>query len=249
MAIFIVDRRLPGLTLEHVAAARRALAESSRRLSAGGQSVRYVRSTFAPAHGRWLCVFEAASRDLVRRVNEVAQVPFDSIEEALDFEEDGERSEDDEPPRPRDSDQGPPSPPSAMAGPPPQRNLILILAREFASRLATAVFLVDAEGRLIYFNEPAERLLGQPFIEGYGMTPEDHAQLLQPRDDKGNLVPIMETPLGIAITGREPGHARLTIHAADGVTRPIETTAFPLLAHKNEPVGAIAVFWEPTESG
>jgi hypothetical protein len=89
VAIFIVERRLPELSLEHLAAAHRALAESSRRLSMGGESVRYLRSTFSPALGRCLCVFEASSRDLVRRVNEVAQVPFERIEEAVHFEDPG----------------------------------------------------------------------------------------------------------------------------------------------------------------
>ncbi len=134
-----------------------------------------------------------------------------------------------------------------MAG--SQRNLILILARNFASRLATAVFLVDAEGRVIYFNETAERLLGQRFIEGHGMAPDEYAKLFRPSDDEGNLIPILETPLGIAITKREPGHAQLTIQSAGGVSRPIEATAFPLLAHTEECVGAIAIFWERSKAG
>ncbi len=136
-----------------------------------------------------------------------------------------------------------------MAASPPQRNLILILARNFASRLATAVFLVDAEGRVIYFNEAAERLLGQRFVEGHGMAPEEYAKLFQPTDEDGNPLPILETPLGIAITRQEPEHARLTIRGADGVTRPIEATAFPLLAHTDQRVGAIAIFWERSETG
>ncbi len=136
-----------------------------------------------------------------------------------------------------------------VAAPPPQRNLILILARNFASRLATAVFLVDAEGRVIYFNEAAERLLGQRFVEGHGMAPEDYTKLFQPTDDDGNPIRILETPLGMAITRQEPGHARLRIRGADGVTRPIEATAFPLLAHTDERVGAIAIFWERQETG
>jgi PAS domain-containing protein len=132
---------------------------------------------------------------------------------------------------------------------PQQRNLILILARSFASRLATAVFLVDAEGRVIYFNEAAERLLGQRFVEGHGMTPADYAALFQPSDDAGAPIPIQETPVGIAVSRGEPGHARLTLRGADGVTRPIEATAFPLLAHTNEQVGAVAIFWERPEAG
>jgi hypothetical protein len=89
VAVFVVDRTLPGMSLEHLAAAHRALAESCRRVSSGDDLVRYLRSTFAPARARCLCVFEATSGDLVRRVNEVAQVPFTSIDEAIEFEAPG----------------------------------------------------------------------------------------------------------------------------------------------------------------
>lgn len=89
MAIFIVERRLQGLSPEHLAALHRALAESTRRLSAGEDSVRYLRSMIAPARALCLCVFQANSGDLVRRVNEVAQVPFESIDEAMNFEDPG----------------------------------------------------------------------------------------------------------------------------------------------------------------
>jgi PAS domain-containing protein len=135
-----------------------------------------------------------------------------------------------------------------MAEPAPQRNLILILARNFAARLATAVFLVDAEGSVIYFNEVAEQLLGQRFIEGHGMTAAEYTELFQPSDDEGNPVPALESPLGIAITKRRPGHGRFTIRSADGVKRPLEATAFPLLAHTDECVGALAIFWERPEA-
>lgn len=131
----------------------------------------------------------------------------------------------------------------------PQRNLILILARAFASRLATAVFLVDAEGRIVYFNETAERLLGQRFVEGHGMTRDEYVAVFRPTDDSGAPVEVAQTPIARSIARRQPGHGRLTIRGADGVTRPIEVTAFPLLAHTNELVGAVAFFWEQAEDG
>jgi PAS domain-containing protein len=127
---------------------------------------------------------------------------------------------------------------------PAQRHLILILARSFSSRLATPVFVVDAGGNVIYFNEAAERLLGQRFVEGHGMSPDEYGKLFQPSDDEGNLLPVAETPLGIAFTHRETAHGKLTLRSADGVLRPIAVTAFPLLAHTEELVGAIAIFWE-----
>jgi hypothetical protein len=89
VAIFIVQRTLRELTPEHLEAVHRALAESSRRLSVGDDRVRYLRSIFSPTRAVCLCVFDATSGDLVRRVNEVAQVPFDRIEEALEFESPG----------------------------------------------------------------------------------------------------------------------------------------------------------------
>jgi len=135
-----------------------------------------------------------------------------------------------------------------MATRPAQRNLILILARDFASRLATAVFLIDAEGAVIYFNEAAEQLLGQRFIEGPAMPASEWSTKFEPTDDDGNPVPLEEIPLGVAILHKEPEHGALWIRGADGVRHRIEVTAFPLLAHTDECIGAIAIFWEPSEA-
>jgi PAS domain-containing protein len=131
-----------------------------------------------------------------------------------------------------------------MADLPPQRHLILILARNFASRLATAAFLVDAEGRVIFFNEAAEVLLGTEFLEGHGMSREEYLELFKVADEKGVRIGLLDTPIGIAVNRREPAHVPLTITGADGVSRRIEATAFPLLAHAGDLVGAIAFFWE-----
>jgi len=134
-----------------------------------------------------------------------------------------------------------------MADLPPQRHLILILARNFASRLATAVFLVDEKGRAIFFNEAAEDLLGTRFEEGHGMSAEEYTKLFRPADERGQVLGPLDTPLGIAVNRQEPSHGPLTITGADGATRRIEATAFPLLAHAGDLVGAIAFFWERPE--
>lgn len=48
-----------------------------------------------------------------------------------------------------------------MADSSTQRNLVMILARDLTSRLATPAFVVDADGTLAYFNEAAEPVLGR----------------------------------------------------------------------------------------
>jgi PAS domain-containing protein len=127
------------------------------------------------------------------------------------------------------------------------QNLVLILARSFAAQLATAVFLVDAEGTVVHFNEAAELLLGQPFIEGAGMAAEEWSTRYQPRDSEGHTVPLESLPLGVTMLKRESAHGILTILGADGVDRRIEIAALPLFAHTEDFVGAIALFWERPE--
>jgi hypothetical protein len=45
--------------------------------------VRYIRTTFVPGEAHCMCLFEADNPDLVREVNEAAQIPFTRIVEAL----------------------------------------------------------------------------------------------------------------------------------------------------------------------
>ena len=130
-----------------------------------------------------------------------------------------------------------------------QHHLVLILARDFASRLATPVFLVDVRGDVIYFNEAAERVLGRKFVEGGGMDAEEWSTVYSPTDDVGNRVGLSELPLGVAILERRPDHRMLRIRSVDGTERRIEVTAFPLFAHEDECLGAIAIFWEIPEEG
>jgi PAS domain S-box-containing protein len=127
---------------------------------------------------------------------------------------------------------------------PAQRNLILILARDFASRLATAVFVIDEEGTVVYYNEAAEQLLGTRYVEGRGMTADEWSTRFQPADHAGAAVPLGEMPLGVAMQEHRPSHGTLRIRDADGETHRIEVTAFPLLAHAGDVVGALAIFWE-----
>ncbi len=128
-----------------------------------------------------------------------------------------------------------------------QHHLVLILARDFASRLATPVFLVDVRGTVIYFNEAAERVLGRRYIEGGGMQAEEWSTLFAPSDDDGNPIELNALPLGVAILERHPDHRMLRIRSTDGTERRIEVTAFPLFAHEDECLGAIAIFWETPE--
>jgi PAS domain-containing protein len=118
-----------------------------------------------------------------------------------------------------------------------QRSLVLILARDLADKLASAAFIVDERGTLIYFNERCSEILGLPYAEAGAMPIERWSTDFNPHDLDGRPLPPDEVPLVRA----------LRIHAADGQARNIAVTALPLFAHEDDCVGAIALFWEHVE--
>ena len=85
MPIYMADRNLPGITMDQLAAAQKAAIETSKKFSAQGKKVRYIRSTFVPAESRCMCLFEADNADFVKQVNETAKLPFTRIVEAKDL--------------------------------------------------------------------------------------------------------------------------------------------------------------------
>jgi hypothetical protein len=85
MAVYLVDRDLPGITVDGLVAMQRAVLEACRDLTSTGIPVRYLHGLFVPGEARCLCLFEATDEAAVAALNERAQLPFTRIVEALDL--------------------------------------------------------------------------------------------------------------------------------------------------------------------
>jgi hypothetical protein len=85
MSVFMVDRDLPGISMEDLAAAQQRAIATAQQFKADGKDVSYIRSTFVPGESHCMCLFDSADAQLVAELNDVAQIPYTRITEALDL--------------------------------------------------------------------------------------------------------------------------------------------------------------------
>lgn len=106
------------------------------------------------------------------------------------------------------------------------------------------IFLVDPEGSLLFYNEPAEEILGRRFEETGRMAKEEWSTVFELANEEGNLLEPDQVPLTIALQERRPVYRRLTLHSLDGGASDIEAMCFPLVGQADRFLGAVAMFWK-----
>ena len=125
----------------------------------------------------------------------------------------------------------------------------LILLRQFVQRLSLPAGLVDAQGNVVYFNPPTERLLGYEYAV-LGEFPMERLQdLIDPRYPDGSPMDVDDLPLAVTLRDRRPQQANMIVHGADGTAHPIVTTSIPIDGQGDMLLGAMAVFWEDDGEG
>lgn len=125
-----------------------------------------------------------------------------------------------------------------------QNPIEIILARQWAATMSHPIWITDVAGNLLFYNEPAEAVLGVRFDEAGEMPAEQLAELFETCRIDGSPMPNAELPLLRALTDWRPSHGPLRIRAYDRVWREIEVSAIPLIGEGDRRLGAIAIFWE-----
>ena len=104
-----------------------------------------------------------------------------------------------------------------------QQSVEMILVRQLASYLFVPVLVVDTTGTVIFYNEPAERILGVRFEETGRIDREEADRLVELSDDPGAGPEDLERPLDTALQQRRPAHARRwLLRRADRVRLQVE---------------------------
>ncbi|HSM02831.1 MAG TPA: PAS domain-containing protein [Acidimicrobiia bacterium] len=125
-----------------------------------------------------------------------------------------------------------------------QEPIEIILLRQLSSYLMLPIWITDDQGNLIYYNEPAEDLLGRRFDIAGEIPAEELAELFVTSHLDGSPIPNEELPLMVALTEHHPAHQAMRIKRFDGALRTIEVTSVPVVGQGDRFLGTFNTFWE-----
>jgi PAS domain-containing protein len=119
--------------------------------------------------------------------------------------------------------------------------------RQLAGYLSVPMFLVGPNGNLLFYNEPAETILGRRFDETGAVSANEWSAAFTPEDSDGNAIPPEDVPLMITITRKRPAYNRFFIRGLDGVRRHVEVASIPIAGLDGDFLGGAALFWEVSD--
>lgn len=125
-----------------------------------------------------------------------------------------------------------------------QQPVELILLRQLASYLTIPIWMMDDDGNLIYYNEPAETLLGVRFDDVGPVKAEEVSEMFRVTDLEGQPLPEQDLPILVAMTQRHPAHNEVRYCGMDGIWRDVAITATPVEGQAGRFLGVFATFWE-----
>jgi PAS domain S-box-containing protein len=128
-----------------------------------------------------------------------------------------------------------------------QQPIEMILLRQLAAYLALAIWMMDDVGNLLYYNAPAEKLLGARFDDVGPIHAEQLGELFQTslvgEPDEDNA----EIPVVTALRTRHPSHGPVRFCGLDGVWREVDISALPIEGQGGRFLGVVAAFVEVTD--
>ena len=123
----------------------------------------------------------------------------------------------------------------------------IILNRQLADCLSIPVFITDTIGNLLFYNEPAEKILGRQFEDTGEMPVEIWSTIFKQMDLDGNTMPPEDLPLVKTLKNCLPYHKTFWIESLKGKVEKISLTSYPIIGRTGKFLGAVAIFWEPKE--
>ena len=109
----------------------------------------------------------------------------------------------------------------------PQTSREVVLMRQLVSCLGMPILLVDPVGTLLFYNEPAEELLGRRYEETGEMPLAKWTRLFRLTTEDGSPLGLETRPLVMALQQHRAGHGAFWIQGRDGIAKKSRPRPFP----------------------
>ena len=115
--------------------------------------------------------------------------------------------------------------------------------RQWADALSIPVFLTDPQGNLIFYNMPAEDILGKRFEDTGEMSVTEWSVMFTPMTEDGEPLEPTDLPLVRTLNSQKPAQGSFWIESLTGEKHFINVTSFPIIGMSGGYLGAVAIFW------
>jgi len=123
----------------------------------------------------------------------------------------------------------------------------IILNRQLADCLAIPVFITDTVGNLLFYNEPAEEILGKRYQDTGEMKVGEWSTIFLSKDEVGKLLEPEDLPLVKTLLNQLPYFKTFWIESLKGKSEKISVSSYPIIGRAGIFVGAVAIFWRPSD--
>jgi PAS domain-containing protein len=123
----------------------------------------------------------------------------------------------------------------------------IILNRQLADCLAIPVFITDTVGNLLFYNEPAEHILGKRYEDTGEMPVEEWSTIFKSKDEEGRLLAPEDLPLVKTLLHQLPYFKTFRIESLQGKEERISVSSYPIIGREGIFFGAVAIFWRPSD--
>jgi PAS domain-containing protein len=127
---------------------------------------------------------------------------------------------------------------------PTSKPIQLILARQLASSMATAIMLFDAQGNLIFYNEPTEAILNTRFDETGEIGVDEVLRIVAATDEERRPLSRDERPGWVARLEGRPITRTVWLSCNGGPWLRLQATAIPIIGEQGEVHGVMQFFWQ-----
>lgn len=123
----------------------------------------------------------------------------------------------------------------------------IILNRQLADCLSIPVFITDTKGNLLFYNEPAEEILGKLYEDTGEMPVETWSTIFKAKEFDGSEIEPQDLPLVKTLAEQLPFHRTFLIESLLGKLEKISLTSYPIIGRTGKFLGAVAIFWRQKE--